>query len=269
MGKKILVPVDFTELSEKVIEQATLICAKTGLGMVLLHIVKHEKDKEPAWLKLEEINGRIKNSHAVSCETKVRLGSIFNEIPDEGRNAEYSLMIIGTHGIKGLKQKLMGADILKLVSKSPVPSLVIQNDFPVKKDFDKIILPVASHEYYKRLVDATCFFGKYYGGEIHLFSIEKPGYEWPESIRQNINMAQAKFEDVDIPVVRTREKQTVLSVGYARQTLQYATKVNADLISVMAVASEEYHYFAQQDKENLVNNEYGIPILFMSDAEQD
>jgi hypothetical protein len=33
------------------------------------------------------------------------------------------------------------------------------------------------------------------------------------------------------------------------------------MIAMMSVASDEYHYFAQQDKENLLGNESGIPVL--------
>jgi hypothetical protein len=33
------------------------------------------------------------------------------------------------------------------------------------------------------------------------------------------------------------------------------------MIAMMSVSSEEYHYFAQQDKENLLTNETGIPVL--------
>jgi hypothetical protein len=30
---------------------------------------------------------------------------------------------------------------------------------------------------------------------------------------------------------------------------------------MMSVSSEEYHYFAQQDKENLLTNSEGLPVL--------
>jgi len=33
------------------------------------------------------------------------------------------------------------------------------------------------------------------------------------------------------------------------------------MIAMMANSSEEYHYFAQQDKENLLTNDSGIPVL--------
>lgn len=266
--KKILVPVDFTELSGKVIKQAAMISIRTGMGMQLLHVVKHDQEKAEALIRLSNLSDDCVSVHSVSCGSKVRTGSIFTEIPGESASPEYAMMIIGTHGIKGLKQKLMGADILKIVSKTAVPSLVVQASTHLKQDFGKITLPVASHESYARLVETVGYLATSFGSQVDLFSIEKPGYEWPESILKNIDMARNYLEEKSVQVIRTKEKQTVLSVGYARQTLQHAENSGSDLIAVMALASEEYHYFAQQDKENLVNNEQGIPVLFASGAKQ-
>ena len=58
-----------------------------------------------------------------------------------------------------------------------------------------------------------------------------------------------------------KEDQNVYSLGYAKQTLKYAQSVGADLICTMSVPSKEYYYFADSDKENLLLNEYHIPIL--------
>jgi len=268
MSEKILVPIDFTDLSEKVIEQASLISARSGLQMVLLHVVKSDNEKEEARMKMEEFVANHSSPEVSASEILVRAGSIFNEIPGEAKDSAYKMMIIGTHGIKGLKQKLIGADIIKLVAKSATPCLVIQKDYPVKHEFKKIILPVASHEGYGKLVGSACFLASAFSAEVHLFSIEKPGYEWPDSIKSNIHIARQKIEKHNLVLKRIKEKQTVLSVGYARQTLQYSKQENADLIAVMAVSSDEYHYFANQDKEELVNNDQGIPVLFASDKEQ-
>jgi hypothetical protein len=178
-------------------------------------------------------------------------------------------MIIGTHGVRGLKQKLLGADILKLINKVPIPSLIVQDVSPLKENFERIVLPVASHESYINVIKAACFFARYYGSEVHIYSIEKPGYEWPEAMKKNVEAAKTAFDDRNVKYVRTREKQTVLSIGYARQTLKYAESIQADMVAIMSVPSDEYFYFAQQDKENLLTSELGIPVLCASYTEKE
>jgi nucleotide-binding universal stress UspA family protein len=155
----------------------------------------------------------------------------------------------------------MGADILRIITKVPVPVLVVQSTSPFRKSFSKIVLPVATHLAYEIILQAVVLIGKLFNSEVHIYSIERPGFEWPEQLKRNLEKTKVIFEEHEIRHIRINEKQTVLSVGFARQTLQYAQKIGADMIAMMSVSSEEYHYFAQQDKENLLTNEPGIPVL--------
>lgn len=260
-NKKILVPLDFTELSDKVIEQAAFLSNTSGLAMVLLHIADRSEDL--ASVKEKFANKAIQASvkYNVTCESKVREGSIFKEIQAEAEENDYQLVVIGTHGVRGLKQKLIGADILRIISKIPVPTLVIQSTSPFRKSFAKIVLPVATHQAYYNILQAVVIIGKLFKSEVHIYSIERPGFDWPEQLKKNLEKTKEIFDENGIRHIRVNEKQTVLSVGFARQTLQYARKADADMIAMMSVSSDEYHYFAEQDKENLLSNESGIPVL--------
>lgn len=259
--KKILVPVDFTELSDKVIEQAAKLSSKSGDALVLLHITSKASEVRPAIEKLGFKAAVTASIYKIKCESIVREGSIFKDIQAEVEEKNYSLVVIGTHGVRGLKQKLMGADILKVITKLPVPVLVVQSTSPDRESFDKIVLPVATHQAYENILRAVEIIAKTFKSEVLIYSIERPGFEWPEMLIKNIEKTRAIFDENGIKYLRVNEKQTVLSVGFAIQTLQYAKKINADMIAIMSVSSEEYHYFAQQDKENLLTNESGIPVL--------
>ncbi|MCU0371571.1 MAG: hypothetical protein MUC31_09165 [Bacteroidales bacterium] len=132
--------------------------------------------------------------------------------------------------------------------------------------FNRIILPVATHLAYENILRAVVLIAKQIDSEVHIYSIERPGFEWPDILKKNLEKTRAIFDSNGIRYIRVNEKQTVLSIGFSSQTLQYAKKTGADLIAMMSVPSEEYHYFAQQDKENLLTNEAGIPVLCASDA---
>jgi len=265
-NKKILVPVDFTGLSEKVTEQAAFLCEMAGASMVLLHITDKSSDSVSAQVKLNKKAGEISSKYHFHCAGKVREGSIFKDIQAEAEENDYMLVAIGTHGVRGLKQKLLGSDILKVITKVPAPVLVIQSTASQRLGFNKIILPVATHLAYENILIAVVFIGKMFDSEVHIYSIERPGFEWPEMLKKNLEKTKAIFDANGIRYIRVNEKQTVLSVGFAIQTLQYAKKAGADLIAMMSVSSEEYHYFAQQDKENLLTNDSGIPVLCASNA---
>jgi hypothetical protein len=237
-----------------------------SIGITLYHVLD-KKSKPEATDELATKADFICKSEDIDCNSKTMEGNIFHEIPIESKKEEYALMIIGTHGIRGLKQKLLGADILKLISKVAVPVLVVQKNSELKAGFKRIILPAATHKAYDKLVESAIFFASNFQSEVHLYAIERPGFEWPASLKQNIERTKGRFTDAGVSIKLVVEPQTMLSVGFAKQTLQYAEKIDADMVCMMSVPSEEYFYFAQQDKENMLMNELEIPVLSASDVE--
>ena len=262
--KKILVPIDFTELSDQVLEQAALFGRKTDATLVLLHVSDKANDMELLKSRLAFKAIATKDRFGIKCEGLVRTGSIFRDIQAEVEENDYDLMVIGTHGIHGLKQKFLGADILKIITKIPVPVLVVQSTSSIKSTYDKIVMPVASHNSYENILHAVVNVAKLFNAEVHIYSIDRPGFEWPEQLKKNLEKTKSAFDSNGIKYLRINEKQTVLSIGFAAQTLKYAQKSGAELIAMMSVSSDEYHYFAQQDKENMITNEGGIPVLCAS-----
>jgi nucleotide-binding universal stress UspA family protein len=258
---KILVPVDFTGLSDKVIEQAAVFAKKSGSTLVLVHITDKASELPALQARLGIKAELASAKYRVPCEGKVRQGSIYKDILAETDENDYLLVVIGTHGVRGLKQKLLGADILKVITKLPVATLVVQSTSPFRTDFHKIVLPVATHVAYDNILKSVVLIGKIFNSEVHIYSIERPGFEWPDALKKNLEKTKSLFEENGISYIRVNEKQTVLSVGFAIQTIQYAEKAGADMIAMMSVSSEEYHYFAQQDKENMLTNDIGIPVL--------
>jgi len=263
MKKKIVVPTDLTETANQAIRQATVIARKAQAKLVLLHILDN---KSPSATEVEKtLNIQVNNIRkqtGLDCEIILKEGSVFDVIPFVGREKDYDLMVIGTHGIKGFRQMLMGADILKLVAKVSIPVLVVQEKAVLIEDFRRIILPVSSHESFLPAIEALLFFAGIYNIEVHLYSIHKAGFEWPKQLLLNIDDTIKQFEAKGIQFKRIKEDQTSYSMGYAKQTLKYAESIHADYICIMSVPSKEYYYFAQSDKETLLLNESNIPILF-------
>ncbi|HNZ42311.1 MAG TPA: universal stress protein [Bacteroidales bacterium] len=262
MKNKIIVPTDLTPIAGQAIKQAVAIALKTNFGLTLLHVLTEKAEsKEEVTKKLLAEAENIYSHSGIRCDILVREGSIFDIIPYEACERNYDLMVIGTHGIKGIKQMLFGANILKLAEKICIPLLVVQEKSQAIKSFKKIVLPVGSHDTFNDAVEAVLFFAVVFDAEVHLYSIRKNGFDWPDSLINNIENAVRRFESRGIQLVRVKEDQNVYSLGYAKQTLKYAQSVGADLICTMSVPSKEYYYFADSDKENLLLNEYHIPIL--------
>lgn len=266
--KKIIVAVDFTPASEQAIKQAVLIARKAGSSIWLVHVKDNEQPERRlselsmAEDNLEALAKNIRDNGVVSRFSIVN-GSIFEDLPAFANNGEFSLMVIGTHGIKGIKQKLLGADILKIARKVSIPCLIVQEKC-IYRNYNPIVLPVGGHKGFGQLIEATAEMAGLFGSEVHFYSVSRNGEQEYDNIRENVLRAEKTFVEKSVTCRRVREESNVVSVGYARQTLQYANLIDAGLLAVMSVKSEEHYYFAQADKETMINNEFNIPVLCIS-----
>jgi nucleotide-binding universal stress UspA family protein len=271
--KKIVVPVDFTAASEQAVKQAIVIAKKTNTSILLLHCMESrsaEKKVNDQKLVEENLNLLTKRieSEGLECGHIIADGSIFDQIPAIANRPDNYMMVIGTHGIQGIKQKMMGADILRIVRKVYIPCLIVQEEC-ITNYSSPVVLPVGGHQNFKRLAELTADYALKTGAEIHIFSVNKKGNPISENIRQNTAHAKEIFTNKSVPFKYHNEDAYVISVGYAKQTLKYANLIGAGLVSVMSVNSDEHYYFAQSDKETMINNEYNIPVFCVSgiDAE--
>jgi nucleotide-binding universal stress UspA family protein len=264
-NKKILVPVDFTEASENSITSAVMIATEGLLGITLLHIDSGKKTGQ-AEQTLKEICEKQQRATGVAFGFKIRKGSVLTEIAKESNSLDYKLMIIGSHGVKGVREKFFGTDILKLMKNIPIPCIVVQKDYKVPIDkLHTIVFPASTHEAFKQKVKTASYIAGLFNARIHLYTVEKPGVTWPDKLQENLAMAMEIFDQENIEYVRVNEEQSGFSTGYSKQILDYARRVGADLISIISVQSKEFFNIADADKESLLTNSYNIPILCTSD----
>jgi nucleotide-binding universal stress UspA family protein len=141
--RKILVPVDFSDCSAHALEYALALAAQFQARLVLLHVV------EPAVLSdnymsvssiLDDSNqalveagkerlqalGRKTAAGREPVETLVRLGRAHSEISDTARAMGVDLIVIATHGYKGLKHVLLGSTTERVVRHASCPVLVVR-----------------------------------------------------------------------------------------------------------------------------------------------
>lgn len=262
--RRILVPIDLSEITNTVIGAAKSFAKITGKSLTLLH-VKHLKSSPDVEQQLLTIVDEISAADKLSCSYILKTGSIFNEIALEASNPEYSFAIIGTHGFKGFREVMFGADILRLLKTMPIPVLTVLKNYVLPEaGINKILFPVASHSTFHLIVKATTKFAKWFNAEVHLYSIEKPQMKWAPQLLDHIKLAESTFEKEGVRFVRINEKFSSFSIGYSKQTLQYAQSIDAGLIAIMSSPAKEHIYFADGDKEQLITNKYRIPVLSAS-----
>lgn len=135
--KEILVPVDFTECTEKALFYALPLAQQFNATVTLLHVVEppyipasemgvvvEVETKEDARNELEALRKRVTDK--VRCQTIVRKGSAEREIIEVANELDSDLIIVATHGRTGLDRLLMGSTAEKIVRRAGCPILVVR-----------------------------------------------------------------------------------------------------------------------------------------------
>jgi nucleotide-binding universal stress UspA family protein len=144
MYGKILVAVDGSPASTRGLDEALRLAKQTGGKLLLVHIVDElivvdvpalnyqlitESLRESAVKVLEEATARVRRSD-VPYEQKLieTLGvRAADEIVREAKQWSADLIVMGTHGRRGLKRLAMGSDAEMVLRRAPVPVLVVRD----------------------------------------------------------------------------------------------------------------------------------------------
>lgn len=259
--QNIVVLIDFTEGSVSALQQAVAIAIKTNSKVKALHVVLSSDKTLNATNELKYfIAKHVKENIAV--ETVIAVGSLTGASKEILTKIKPDLVLICTHGVKGMFQYLFGAQILKLVNSIPFPCLVIhennQTDFTTIK---QILFPIGPHPDYITKITQTSNLAKLLNLEVVIYRINKPGIDFESILNTNENNAVKYFKENNIPYKNVFEDVEIISVGYSRQTISYAKNNNIKLISLMANVSNNDVTFGYGDKESFLVNTEGISVL--------
>lgn len=148
MYKNILFPHDGSELSDAAAEHCIALARSINAKLTVMHVVAHrnlvldegvssklvqklETDyenlaKRNAEALLAKLTARAKASGVVSSSVVVVGDNPYKEIIDKARGLECDLIVMASHGRRGLQGLLLGSETVKVLTHSRIPVLVVR-----------------------------------------------------------------------------------------------------------------------------------------------
>jgi nucleotide-binding universal stress UspA family protein len=257
--KLIVVPWDFTTVAENALAHAAKIGRMINNDICLLHIVdedikvKAEGEKKSLLHHIAEENAKKYN---MTIASEVMKGSIFSTIAEYVNAKEASLVIMGTHGMKGM-QKLTGSWALKVIVKSKVPFIVVQDPPPDQERYHNIVFPVDFRGENKEKMGMAIFMGKYFDSKIHILKTSSADKSLSKKININLNFAVKYFIQNNIEY----EIHEVPHGKLAQHTIDYANGIHADLILIMTTKNITMaDYVLGASEQFIIANSSRIPV---------
>ncbi|GAB4368404.1 MAG: universal stress protein [Calditrichia bacterium] len=186
--KKILVPVDFSEFSDKALEYAIEFAKQFDASLTLFHaiiIFQEDVDEEQRleayqeWVKNHEdrITRRIvghrqkAHGHGIQVDTVVQRGiSPADVILEYIEENNFDLIVMGTHGRSGLKHLFLGSVAEKVSRISKIPVLTVHRSV---KEFQmqNLLVAVDFSPYSKEATDYAVALAKKFHSRIKFIHV--------------------------------------------------------------------------------------------------
>lgn len=262
----ILVPTDFSETCLNAIDHGTELAEYLNYKLMILHVINRESknnlkkeklDVSVITEKLDDIANDIREQTRIEVETLTTEGSIFDKIHQTAKDTGAKLMVLGTHGKKGL-QYLLGSYALKVVTKTPVPTIVVQKR-GFNDGYNKIVFPVNGFTEARQQVHWAIHMARTFGSEINIFRQAQTDPALKNKMKVVSAQIVEAFNKYKIKYsIHEAEKQG----NFAGQLITYASNVKADLIMIMTdadVFSPDFNAGAWDEK--MMYNEPQIPVM--------
>lgn len=134
--KTIVVPVDFSEGTDKIVQQAALLAKAFSSSIYLIHVEIPNEDssgKEPEpmgselYAEAESLNQLAQKVRNEGIETHGILieGLVASSIIEETKKLEADIVVMGTHGHGVIASVLVGSISQEVIKKSGCPILLV------------------------------------------------------------------------------------------------------------------------------------------------
>lgn len=147
MFRKVLVPLDGSELAERALECAAQLARELGSSLVLLRVVNAtefapaqalaawstadllsvaaEDERRSAQEYLERVAARVRQA-GVDAQCAVRMGDPAGEIVEYGKANRIDLIVMSTHGRSGLSRWVYGSVADRVLRGGTLPVLLVR-----------------------------------------------------------------------------------------------------------------------------------------------
>ena len=271
--KKLLVPTDFSEQAENALKVAAQLAKKYDCEIYLLHILEiplQEVDPMNSYSSLPEAVFFMKLAHqkfeklknkdyleGLTVHETVDFHEIFKGVFHVSKKHNIDLIVMGSNGVSGLREMLIGSNTEKVVRTSETPVLVVKNEH---KDFKVNDFVFASDfkDESKKTYEKAINFAQTLGAKMHLLMVNTPtkfittgeAKERIEGFAKSFN-----FSNYSVNIYN--------DISIEKGVMNFSKSIHADLIGMSTHGRQGIsHFFNGSISEDLVNHAKRPVITF-------
>lgn len=255
--KTVLIPWDFTDKAEYAFAHAVNVSKITGHTISLLNVVKKEEEIQQSTANLLAAAEAMKAKYGIKPEILIKKGDIFKTIGQTATDHNADLVIMGTHGIRGM-QKLTGSWALKVIVKTKVPFVVVQ-DFPKSNNYEKVVFPVDYKKESKEKIKWSSFLSGTYNSKFYVIHPKISDRGLKKKLHSNLFFTKKYLDNnrLEYEIIQAPGKS-----DFGKETIEFAQQMNADLILIITTKNIIFvDYVLGANEQQIIANSAKIPVM--------
>jgi nucleotide-binding universal stress UspA family protein len=277
-NNNILVPVDFSEISNNALVHAVNIARVYNNEITLLHIIdenffqsifsssQNDLMQEAILGRLDKVIENIKKDHpGLELHKRIEKGKVYKTIAQVANEGNFDSIMMGSNGASGL-EKIIGSNASRVIQVSKVPVIVVKAK-PFGEGYRKIVVPIDLSLESKQKVGWAIHVAKKFKAIIHVIYENSSDEFLKNRIKANIHQVEGMIAREGVEYVSKGLEDKVFE-NFATETLTYANAIEADLIVIMTqpettIVNMAIGTLAQQ----MVNESENIPVMCINPVE--
>ncbi|CAM1366083.1 Nucleotide-binding universal stress protein, UspA family [Tenacibaculum sediminilitoris] len=273
--KKIIVPLDFSKYSENALKTAAFLAKDSDIEILAVHMLELSNavisqsqsavQKEMIfYLKLAEkrFTDFLQKDYLsdVKVTPIIKHFKIFSELDELAREEGADLIIMGSKGVEGVKEMLVGSNTEKVIRYANVPVLVIKEE-PLTKKLENILFACDfSDEDIKPYMKAKTFFSKF-NANVEIVYVSTPSSKFKSSKELEEKMKYF-FSQTDESYEESISKVKIISdYSIEKGVFYYADKRNFDVLVVATHGRKGINHFFEGSISEDIANHSKLPVL--------
>lgn len=273
MDRYILVPVDFSPSSINAMEHAVLYANALECDIRMIHVKRRNADYDPSIsfndydevLKSSVINqfkriiAHFKGKMNGRIDYCVRDGRVFTEVCNQAKYGDAAMIISGTNGVSGFKERWEGSNAFRIVSHAICPVVTIKYNF-VPQSPKRIVVPIDNTARTRLKIPVVAKIAKCFNAEMMLVDLRNDNK--PSTQKKMEEAMKAVMVYLDRHNVRySKDFVRVKKSKTAKAVIDYALENDADLIAATSEQLDNnWRLFSVPSPQKLVNHS-PIPVI--------
>lgn len=252
-NKKLVIPIDFTDATNKALEYAVQFSTGSPNDLILLHIAEDIKE-DIAKIKLQQFADKALANYSGAFEVKILEGKVTEQIGNFADSIDADYIIMGIHENSRL-EKLFGSKAIDVISRSKVPFIIVQNGTAFQA-IRKIAMTIDLETESIQVVKSAADLAQELGAELVLVAGDHHDADLRQKITNNMRVALDFLEKHEVKSsIRLLERK-----NFFDDFITYCQQEQIDLIAVTYYINT-FQLLSTKFVQHLLANDLKIPVL--------